>query len=256
MQRNMKKPRVVAIVQARVGSTRLFGKSLLPLAGKPLVYHVLQRAVSLQHVDGVVLAIPQKKEDEKLIAAIEDLPVSIFQGSEEDVLERFYKAAKKFNADYVVRITADNPFTDIEYGDLTIITSIEKISDLCAPEGLPLGCAVEVISRDALKKSYINGNLPHHREHVTPYIKERPDEFVIVRFPATLDKRYASLRLTVDTEEDYRLAQVLYNALYKGKPFTLQETLTYLDEHPELIEINKHIRQRPMTHTAGAEDAL
>ncbi|MCX7677938.1 MAG: glycosyltransferase family protein [Spirochaetes bacterium] len=247
----MTKPRVVAIVQARMASTRLSGKALLPLAGKPIVYRVLERAMSIPSVDCVVLAIPQKKEDEKIIEAVTDLSISIFQGSEENVLERFYLAAEKFSADIVVRITADNPFTDVEYGNETVLCAIENKSDLCAPLGLPLGCAVEVISFAALEIAHRLGHLPYHREHVSPYIKERPEEFSIVRFPVAIEPRYASLRLTVDTEEDYRLASLLYDALYKGKPFPLQQTLSYLDAHPELIEINKHVAQRPMTHYSG-----
>lgn len=246
----MKNPRVLAIVQARIASTRLPGKALLPLAGKPIVAHVLERALNISSVHQVVLAVPEGSENEALFEAVKHLKVSFFQGSENDVLDRFFRAAEKFGGDYIARITADNPFTDSEYANEAIIKAIEGNLDLCAPEGLPLGCAIEVISGSALARAHREGTLPHHREHVSPYIKERPDIFSIMRFPANIDPRYASLRLTVDTEEDYRLAETLYRELYRGEQFPLKKTLSFLDAHPELSDINKNIRQRPMTHSS------
>lgn len=246
----MKNSRVLAIVQARIASTRLPGKALLPLAGKPVVVHVLERALRIPSVNSVVLAVPEGKENTALFDAARHLNVLFFQGSENDVLDRFYRAAEKFGADYIARITADNPFTDIDYGNETIQRAITVEADLCAPEGLPLGCALEVLSWKALARAHGEGKEPHHREHVSPYIKERPDVFSIVRFRTDIEPAYATLRLTVDTEEDYRLAEALYNALYRGMPFSLKETLAYLDAHPQLRDINKNIQQRPMTHSS------
>ncbi len=246
----MKKPHVLAIVQARIASTRLPAKAMLPLAGKPIVVHVLERALLIPSVDRVVLAVPEGDENKKLFEATKHLPVLFFQGSEHDVLDRFYRAAEEHGGEYIARITADNPFTDATYGDEAVQKACAEKADLCAPDGLPLGCALEVISRSALEKAHREGSLPHHREHVSPYIKEHPDAFSIVRFHTGLDPRYAAIRLTVDTEDDYRLASILYDVLYDGKPFPLRETLSYIDAHPELIEINKNIEQRPMTHSS------
>ncbi len=246
----MKNPRVLAIVQARIASTRLPGKALMPLAGKPIVAHVLERALNIASVHQAVLAVPESDENTALFDAVKHLDVVFFQGSENDVLDRFFCAAEKFGGEYIARITADNPFTDSEYADETIKKAISGNFDLCAPEGLPLGCAIEVLSRSALARAHREGTLPHHREHVSPYIKEHPEIFSIVRFPVDIDSRYASVRLTVDTEEDYRLAAALYHELYRGQQFPLKKTLSFLDAHPELLEINKNIHQRPMTHSS------
>ncbi len=243
-------PKVLAIVQARIASTRLPGKALLPLAGKPIVAHVLERALSIPSVNQVVLAVPEGDENAALFDVVKHLDVVFFQGSENDVLDRFYRAAEKFGGDYIARVTADNPFTDSEYADEAIMRAISGNFDLCAPEGLPLGCAIEVLSRSALERAHNEGTLPHHREHVSPYIKERMDIFSVERFHTDIDHRYASVRLTVDTEEDYRLAAALYHALYRGVQFPLKKTLAFLDAHPELLEINKDIQQRPMTHSS------
>lgn len=246
----MKTTRILAVVQARVASKRLPGKALLPLAGKPIVTHVLERALNIPSVNCVVLAVPEGDENVVLFEAVKHLDVSFFQGSENDVLDRFFRVAEKFSGDYIARITADNPFTDSEYAHEAIMRAISGNFDLCAPEGLPLGCAVEVLSRSALERAHKEGTLPYHREHVSPYIKERVDIFSIERFHVDIDPRYAFVRLTVDTEEDYRLAAALYNELYHGEQFPLKKTLLFLDAHPELLEINKNIHQRPMTHSS------
>ncbi len=246
----MKNTRVLAVVQARIASTRLPGKALLPLAGKPILTHVLERALNIPSVDRVVLAVPEGDENTLLFDEVKHLGVSFFQGSEHDVLDRFFRAAEKFGGDFIARITADNPFTDSEYANETILKAIAGNFDLCAPEGLPLGCAIEVLSRAALSRAHREGTSPHQREHVSPYIKERPDIFSIMRFPVDIDPRYASVRLTVDTEEDYRLAAALYSELYRGEQFPLKKTLSFLDAHPELMEINNNIHQRPMTHSS------
>ena len=246
-------PRVTAIIQARMASTRLPGKALLLLAGKPVAHHVIERVKAVPSVHAVVLAVPSGGDNIPLVQLAKELGVEAFRGSEEDVLDRFYRAAQEFGGDIIVRVTADNPFTDSGFADLAVKKTLELGADICAPEGLPLGASVEVMRFSALEAAFHEGTLPHHREHVSPFIKENPGRFSIVRFETGLEARHRGLRLTVDTPEDYRLAEALYRELYRGTPFPLSRVLEYLDSHPEMADINRHVEQRPMTHSSDGK---
>lgn len=246
-------PRVTAIIQARMASTRLPGKAMLPLAGKPLVHHVIDRILSIPSVHTVVVAVPEGDANLPLKKIAQDLGARAFAGSEEDVLDRFYRAAGEFGGDVIVRVTADNPFTDTGFADIAVKKALEQHADICAPQGLPLGTSVEVISRAALDAAFREGALPHHREHVSPFIKEHPERFSIVRFDSGLEARFRELRLTVDTREDFALAELLYRELFRGKQFPLSEVLDYIDAHPGLADINRHVEQRPMTHSSNLD---
>jgi len=251
----MSTPIVTALIQARLTSTRLPGKTLLPLAGKPLLSHIIERIVAVPAVNRVVLAIPESPDNVPLADLAKKKGIDWFAGSEDDVLGRFHGAAEKFGGDLIVRVTADNPFTDTFFAGMAVEKALETGADICAPGGLPLGTAVEVISRTALDAAFEEGNLPHHREHVSPFIKEHPERFTIVRFDAGLGTKYGNLRLTVDTREDFLLAETLYRELYEGSPFPLSAVLEYLEEHPEIAGINRHVAQRPMTHSSTGEGA-
>ncbi len=243
-------PRITAVIQARMASTRLPGKALLPLAGIPLVRHIIERVMAVPSVHAVVVAVPEGDDNLPITALARELGAESFAGSEDDVLDRFHRAADEFGGDYIVRVTADNPFTDTGFADLAVKKAVALQADICAPEGLPLGTSVEVISRFSLDAAFREGMRPHHREHVSPFIKENPGRFKIARFDSGMKERHRALRLTVDTEEDYRLAGILYDALYRGKPFPLADVLAYVDAHPELADINRHVEQRAMTHSA------
>lgn len=241
-------PRAVAIIQARMQSTRLPGKSLLPLSGRPLIAHVIERSRMIDGVCAVVLAIPDG-EGGGLERAGREAGAEIFKGSADDVLDRYYQAMKLFNADYVVRVTGDNPFTDPGHASDTLGRALRLSADLCAPSDLPLGTAVEVIKAKSLERAWIEAGEPHHREHVSPFIKEHPERFSIERFETGCRSPLHDIRLTVDTDEDYRLASRIYDALYCGRPFPLDEVLAFLEKNPELTEINRHVEQRTMRHS-------
>ncbi len=242
-------PRAVAIIQARMQSTRLPGKSLLPLSGRPLIAHVIERSRMIDGVCAVVLAIPDDADSGGLERAGREAGAEIFKGSADDVLDRYYQAMRLFNADYVVRVTGDNPFTDPGHASETLGRAFRLSTDLCAPSDLPLGTAVEVIKSAALERAWIEAGEPHHREHVSPFIKERTERFFIERFKTGCRSPFQDIRLTVDTDEDYRLASRLYDALHRGRPFPLDEVLAFLENNPSLIEINRHVEQRTMRHS-------
>lgn len=246
-------PVVIAIIQARMQSTRLPYKVMQPLAGKPLIQHVIERSLLITPVQQVILAIPDDEENMPLAELAAHMGIEVFRGSNHNVLERYYLAASESGADLVVRVTGDNPFTDHNYAAKTVTTCIEKKADRCTLDGLPLGTAVEVIRFDALERSYKEAHSPYHFEHVSPYIKEHPGIFTIVHDPSGFTMPFHQLRLTVDTPEDLELAKVLYDNLYRGEPFPLEEVISFLRDNPGYIDLNSSVTQRPMTSWEGQD---
>jgi len=239
-------PSVNAIVQARMGSTRLYGKAMASLAGKPLLFHVLERTAAIAGIDRTILATSNDDANTPLIELAKEMGLETFAGSEHNVLERYCMASRKFPSDYVVRVTGDNPFTDIYFAGKAVQNAVESGADLWSYNNLPLGAAVEVIKSDALFKALQEASSLHQLEHVTPYIKENTKLFTVVRERAEYRNPFKSLRLTVDTEEDLKLAETLCNALYKGKPFGIDEIIACLEERPELVDINSMVEQKAM----------
>lgn len=228
-------------------STRLPGKSILPLAGKPLLYHVIKRAQAIKNITNVVVAIPDDNDNDMLAEIAGQCNANVFRGSLHNVLERYYLAYRQYGGSYIVRITADNPFTDSFFASAAVEEAMRTDADLCAIKNLPLGTGVEVIASTALEAAYTHSTKPYHFEHVTPYIKENPDIFKLHYFDIALTNPFPLLRLTVDTQQDYILAQAIYDALYTGSVFTLNDVISFLEKNPQLAQINANIEQKPMT---------
>lgn len=213
-----------------------------------MIYHVIERAKSIRGVNTVILATGSGVENLPLIELASRCGIESFAGSEEDVLERYYLASENLDCDYVIRITGDNPFTDHNSASKALKYAYDNDADHCTTAGIPLGTGVEIIKKHALAKAYKEGKEPHHREHVTPYIKEHPELFKIFRYQSELINPFPDLRLTVDTAEDFKFAEILYNKLYKNKPVELAEVIDFIKNNPELRFINSSVEQRPMTH--------
>lgn len=222
---------------------------MLELAGKPLIYHVIERAMSIAGIDTTVIATAVGEENKPIIELAESMRCEIFAGSEENVLERYYLTSEKFGGEFIVRITGDNPFTDVHFAEIAVLRAIDSGADLLAPFNLPLGTAVEVIKKEALQEAYKLSNEPHHFEHVTPFIKEHPEKFRIERYPVDFENPFKDIRLTVDTAEDYKFSQVLYDNLYHGHPFSINEIIDFIKKNPELLKLNSGIKQRSMRHS-------
>lgn len=238
----------VAIIQARIRSERLFEKSILPLCGIPMLLHIIERAGAIEGVSKVIVATGNRTDNQK----IEDIAAEraeIFFGNEYDVLSRYYLAAKQYNPDYIVRITGDNPFTDVDLASSALAQAVSAKTDLASISDIPVGTAVEIISFGALEQAYMNAATDYQHEHVTPYIKEHPELFTISRFSPPEKLRKPSLRLTVDTVEDFSLATAIYDRLFHGTFFPLSRILQLIEAEPQLQLMNKHIEQRPMTHS-------
>ena len=241
--------RIIGIIQARMESTRLPGKTLLPLASKPLLHHVIERCRRISGIDELIVATGTGAANHPIISLADELNCRHFSGSPDNVLDRYFQCFKKYEGDYVVRITADNPFIAMKYNAEALHLSVMNESDLSSASNLPLGTAVEIIKGTALESAYVNSSRTHHFEHVTPYIKENSRIFRIDRFPVSLDNPFERLRLTVDTDADYLLARHLYDALYHGAPFPLDDVIAHVKDHPDLLNLNASVKQRDMYHT-------
>lgn len=203
------------ILQARIDSTRLPGKALLPLAGKPLILRVME---ALNHIpsDLRILACPEDSFD-CFSPLVEECGFEIFSGPKEDVLERFNMAIRKFSVKRVIRATGDNPFIFADAAAALNIEAQAASADYASYTELPYGAGVECVAASALLRAADETALPFDREHVCPYLYNHPELFNLHRPPAPSYWFYPDIRLTVDTQEDYENAVRLYNAL-KDKP--------------------------------------
>jgi len=240
---------IVTIVQARMGSTRLPGKVFKEIAGKPMLWHVFDRLSRCDTVCKRVLATTTAKKDDVLQEFAERQNVHFFRGSEEDVLSRYYEAAKEFNAQHVVRLTSDCPLIDPKIVDTVISEHLESKADYTSnctiKRTFPRGLDTEVFTFNALERAFKEAKEPPQREHVTPYIWENSEKFKLHSVEALPALRRPDLRLTVDTKEDLELVREIYSRLYKpGEIFSAGEVVSLLDEHPELVEINSDVRQK------------
>lgn len=199
--------KVGVVIQARMGSNRLPGKVLKEIAGKPLLDHVLGRLTLLQYPVEIVVATSNLAQDDVIASYCDQKGVAVFRGSETDVLDRYYQCACENQFGHIVRLTADNPFTDMEELQRLIEYHLQEQNDYSHSFGsMPIGVGAEIFTFLALQRSAREGNAPNHREHVNEYIQENPDRFKIGTLEVAAAKRWPDLRLTVDTEEDYQQA--------------------------------------------------
>ncbi|MCK4823402.1 glycosyltransferase family protein [bacterium] len=192
------------ILQARMGSTRLPGKVLKKIWNKTLLEHIFYRLTFLKHDVKLVLATSVNPKDDAIEVCCNEHAVDCFRGSEGDVLKRFYLCAKKYGFQHIIRLTGDNPFTDIEELDNLIDMHLKEGADYSHSFGvLPVGVGAEIVNFSSLEKSFHEGQKPNHREHVNEYIQEHPELFKISVLSVPEEKNMPDVRLTVDTEEDY-----------------------------------------------------
>ncbi len=235
---------IAAIIQARMGSTRLQGKVLIDIGGKPLLEHVVERVRKSRLIDDIIIATTDNEQDKAIIKFARRRGIPYYAGSENDVLDRFYQAAQKFCVEVIVRITPDDPFKDPEVIDKIIrhyLTSKDKldyVSNTIKPT-YPEGLDVEVFSFAALEKAWNEARKDSEREHVTPYIWNHPELFRLANIENSEDLSH--LRWTLDYEEDLRLAREVYARLYRGQVFLMKDILALLSAEPELARINQGI---------------
>jgi len=235
---------IVAIVQARMGSSRLPGKVLMEIVGKPALWHLVNRLSKSRLIDKIVIATSDREEDKSILKLAQDLGVGSFAGSATEVLDRYYQAARKYNAETIVRVTADCPLIDPELVDKIIgiyVDSKGELDYVSKGQSYPDGLDVEVFSFNALEKAWKEAKKKSQRgEYVTTYIWGNPHLFktLIVENEVNL----SHMRWTVDYERDLILVREIFKNLYKeGEVFHLRDILEFLDKHPELAELNSDL---------------
>ncbi|TSC69638.1 MAG: acylneuraminate cytidylyltransferase [Parcubacteria group bacterium Gr01-1014_56] len=239
----------IAIIQARMSSTRLPGKILLDIApGKTILALMLERVAASKEIDKTVIATTTNPKDQVLVEYLEKTGQPYFVGSEEDVLDRYYQAAKAHGAkagDIIVRMTSDCPIIDPKVIDETIrfykSGDFDYASNNLEPYTYPDGMDTEVFSFNTLEKTWKEATIPAHREHVTFYMWKNPSIFKIGQYiNPTKDK--AGYRLTIDYKEDFELLQAVYTALYpKNNLFTMKEITDFLDANPAIKNLNTEV---------------
>jgi spore coat polysaccharide biosynthesis protein SpsF len=246
------------IVQARMTSTRLPGKVLLPLAGEPMLTRLVERLCRVERADGIIIATTTNATDDAIAALCERLGVPSHRGSEHDVLSRYADAARLHGASVVVRITSDCPLIDPALIDRLIATHAEGGSDYVSnmlPPSWPYGMAVEVFSAAALQQANTEATQAAEREHVTPFLYWHPERYRLRNVASPVDLSHH--RWTVDTPEDYELVRRLFEALHPAQPnFSQADILSLLDAHPDWLSINQHIQQKPTTQADNPEEQI
>jgi len=231
----------VAIIQARMGSTRLPGKIMKEVCGRPLLWHLLSRLKYSKRIKKIVVAIPTLKQDDIIEKNVRKWGFDVFRGDPNDLLDRYYKAARKFKANTIVRITADCPLIDPKIVDMVLKEYSSGNFDVVkTDETFPDGLDAATFSFAAIEKAWKEARLPSEREHVGTYILNHPEMFRIKIITNNEDLGY--MRWTVDEERDYQFVKAVFERLYEGgKMFYMKDVLDLLKKEPKLQDINKNI---------------
>ena len=234
----------ICIIQARIASSRLLGKILLPGYNKPLLEHLVERLKKSKKINKVVIATSTNKEDDIINEFCLSRKIPVFRGHPSNLLKRYYECAKEFKADNVIRITSDCPLMDYRLID-KMIFSFLKIKNLdyysnVHPPTCPDGFDVEIFRLEILKKAYFNAKKKYEKEHVTPYIWDNPNLFKLSNYSLKKTNYYDKYRLTLDYKEDYYLIWNIFKNLYKkNKFFSFEEIINFLKKNPKYV-VNKN----------------
>jgi spore coat polysaccharide biosynthesis protein SpsF len=236
---------IAAVLQARVSSRRLPGKILKPILGVPMILRQIERIRRSRLIDRLVLATSTDQTDDALAELCKKNNVDCFRGSLEDVLDRFYQAARSHSPECVVRLTGDCPLTDPAVIDDTLRFMSEGHFDFATNAlecTFPDGLDVEAMRYASLEEAWKNARLPSEREHVTPYLYQHPEHFKIGIFKNKTD--LSAWRWTVDEPADFELVEKIYAELYPLNPaFTTADVLAWFDRHPEMRMLNSRFQR-------------
>jgi len=239
----MKNIEILAVIQARMGSTRLPNKVLLDLEGKTILEHVVERVGKSELVDEVIVATTISYEDIEIVKLLSDESIRVFCGSEDDVLDRYYQVAKLIKPEHIVRITADCPMIDPDIIDKTIDLHLYQGSDYTCNtlnETFPDGLDAEIFTYEALEKAWKEARLTSEREHVTPYIRKHKEIFKISGLENK--ENLSQKRWTLDEFDDYNFLKIVFKNVYVNNPnFRMKDILKYLRENPNVERINNQI---------------
>lgn len=242
--------KTVGIIEARLRSTRLPGKVLLPILGTPMLALMVQRLTRARTLDALVVATTDQPIDVAVVNLANELGVGVFRGSEEDVLARVLGAARANSADVIVELTGDCPLIDPAMVDKVVADFSLGGADFVSntlPYTTPRGTDVRVFTTDALAGLDRSSQDPADREHVSLHFWEHPETYRVRNVVTALPAWAAEFRLTVDTPDDFELVRLVFEALYPVNPeFTLHDILGLLVQRPELAAINIQVSQKPL----------
>jgi len=237
---------IVAIIQARMGSSRLSGKIMLQACKKPLLKHMIDRIQLTDTVEKIVVATSTNKNDDILADFCRENKISCFRGSENDVLSRYKMVADMTHADIIVRLTSDTPLLDHIILDKVVKAYIKNKYDYVSncfplPRTYPDGMNVEVFSKKILDEMYYNAKKPSEREHVSLYVVMQHAKYKIHRVDYL--KNISHYRFNLDYELDYELIKEIFeNLYYENQHFTLEDIIKFLEENPSIFNINSKIK--------------
>jgi spore coat polysaccharide biosynthesis protein SpsF len=236
------KNKVTAIIQARMTSTRLPGKVLMEVMGRPLLSYQIERLRFSRMIDKIIIATTVNKEDDPIVKLCQKDGLDFYRGSEDDVLDRYYQTAKRYNSKHIMRLTGDCPLIAPDICDSIANAYFERDIDyIRTGETFAEGIDCEVIGFEALTRAWFEAESKAEREHVTLYNRNYPERFMtMIKENETDDSSY---RITVDEEEDFIVVKVILENLYKGSDdyFNIREIKSYLDSHPEVYRLNSDI---------------
>lgn len=231
---------ILAILQARYSSSRLPGKILKDICGKPMVFHEVDRLRRSGLIDKLVLATSIEASDDPVETACKAEGVTCFRGNLDDVLDRYYQCAKEYEPTHVVRVTGDCPLIDPAVVDSVIEKHINEGNDYTGntnPPSFPDGLDVEIMTFAALKDAWQEARLMSEREHVTLYIRNHADKYKFGNVACPED--LSAHRWTVDEPEDFELVKAVYEGIYQDKPFfDMYDVLEYIRKNPEILNLN------------------
>lgn len=248
---------IVAIIQARTGSTRLPGKVMYPLDGQPVLDHVVTRTARADSVDKVVVATSTEPSDEVIAQYVPVFGANVIRGSESNVLSRFERVIKNYNPEIIVRVTGDCPLISPRFIDACINRIQTKDVDY-VNSGLdrtfPRGIACEAFTVESFEEVSEASSKPRHREHVTPYYREHPEEFELYEVQSTevFDEEWlhdrTDIRLTLDEPADYQLLETVYREVAYENILDIPDVVRHIDQN-SLAEINTHVEQKSVEDT-------
>ena len=240
----------IAVIEARLFSTRLPGKVMMPLAGISMLQHVVDRVRGAKLIDKIIVATTDNPEDRVIENLCNNIGVEVYRGSNNNVMERVLSATKEYKNSILIQITADNPFIEAEIIDKIIDASKDKKLDyICnhLPRNVPIGCEVRAYKRNLLEK--ITGKIlnQNHKSNITSIFYENTRKYNILNIDTDIKYQGASLRLTVDEPKDYFLAKHLYKKFYKNNEyFSLDKVIEYLNKNKKIIKINESVNQKTL----------
>ncbi len=239
-------PVIICMIQARMDSKRFPGKVLKEINGIPIILFIVNRVSQAKNISKIIVVTSDTKEDDILCKYLKEQNIEFFRGSKNNVLDRFYQTAKKFHADYIIRLTGDNPFVDFNIINQIVTESLEEEYEYVSnnlERTFPFGFDVEMFTFDTLEKMIRLASSSEDFEHVTFFIRNNLKLFLTKNVPAPINLRHPDWRLTVDESKDLELIQKIID-ISSDHLVSYENIIKILKDNPNLISVNKNVKQK------------